>query len=404
VTKHLDPCVKDSALLVVSLPLQAIRQGGALFLDDKAVAGLKLYSTYWHGRVRCIFREGGAAIDFGSRYDPASLPFEIVTIAETAPIPDALLHDAVVVLASGDNHYDLPLAKQCRMLHVPLVFGIEYTLETRLQIIALGDVPLINKLWSIAWAIKTEMVRRRAFALTDALQANGTPAAKSFAKVNRDILMYFDSRMSMSMIASDSQVAAKAKRCEAGEPLRLAFSGRLERSKGADQLVPLAQRLVARGVDFRLDVFGKGSLAAEMRDEVQRNELTDYLTIHEPLQFATELVPWMRDYADLFICCHPQADPSCTYLETLGCGVPIVGYLNPAFEGIMHIADVGWLVPTGDLDALADAIATLAVSRETIAPKARAALAFAAKHNFEETFFNRVAHLRKVAFRNRCAD
>lgn len=404
-TKRLDPWAEDQPLLVISLPVPAIRQGGALFLDDKAVAGLKLYSSYWHGRMRCIFREGAAAaIDFGSQYDPASLPFEIVTIAEAAPISDALLHDAAVVLASGDYHRDLPLAKQCRMLHVPLVFVIENILETRLQIIALSDLPLINRLWSMAWAIKTELVRRRAFARAGALQANGAPAAKSFAKTDRDILMFFDSRMSTSIIASDNHVAEKAKRCEAGATLRLAFSGRLERIKGADQLVPLVQRLVARGVDFRFDVFGKGSLAAKMRNEVQRNELTDYLTIHEPLQFATKLVPWMRDYADLFICCHPQSDPSCTYLETLGCGVPIVGYLNGAFAGIMHIADVGWLVPTGDLDGLADTIATLARSRETIAPKARAALAFAAKHSFEETFFNRVAHLREVAFRNRCTD
>ena len=358
-------CSSREGLLVVIPSVPAARQGDQLFLDDKAVSGLRLYSEYWPGRVRCIFREGRAAkILFGRLYDTISLPFEVTIVAEGAPIPDVIVRDAAAVLGSGDNHLDFSLAGQCRRLGIPLVFTIEYILETRLQIISLSETPWIKKLKSMVWTIKSELARRRAFVQADALQANGTPAAERYASLNREILTYFDTRLSNSMIASQSEVAEKAARRASGGPLRLAFSGRLERMKGADHLPILAERLMARGVDFRFDIFGVGSLASTMQEAIKRGGFSERVTIYDPLNFETGLVPWMCGEADLFVCCHRQSDPSSTYMETLGCGVPIVGYRNRAIDGIIEIADVGWLVQKDNIDALADKIAMLAAHRE----------------------------------------
>jgi glycosyltransferase involved in cell wall biosynthesis len=171
--------------------------------------------------------------------------------------------------------------------------------------------------------------------------------------------------------------------------------------KGADHLVPIAERLVARGIDFRFDVFGVGSLGEAMREAASRAGLAGRLTVQGPLDFDTELVPRMTSDIDLFVCCHRQSDPSCTYMETLGCGVPIVGYRNRAIEGIIDVADVGWLVPMDDLDAMVNTMVALDSCRQAIITKARTAIAFAADHSFESTFARRVAHLQAVALRNR---
>ena len=45
--------------------------------------------------------------------------------------------------------------------------------------------------------------------------------------------------------------------------------------------------------------------------------------------FESELVPWMRQEADIFLSCHRQDDPSCAYLEAMGCGLPVLGYELP---------------------------------------------------------------------------
>jgi colanic acid/amylovoran biosynthesis glycosyltransferase len=392
----------DHPVLVITPSVLAARKDNLLFLDDKAVSGLRLYSHYWPGRVRCIFRQGSPrAILFGSWHEPASLPFDIAIIPETASIPDALLRDAAVVLGSGDNHLDFSLADQCRKLGVAVIFVIEYTLETRLKIIALSEAPLVKRLKSMVWTVKSELGRRRAFASADALQANGAPAANRYARTNREIITYFDTRLSEGQMVTDQELKLKQTRIMEGAPLRLTFTGRLEKMKGALDLIRIAAALDRTGTDFRLDIYGAGSLEREMRAAVNQPaagvSLREKVRIHPPVNFDRELVPMMRSEIDLFLCCHPQSDPSCTYMETLGCGVPILGYNNSAWRGILNLADVGWEITTGATDEAVRKIVNLDANRSNLSAKMRNARDFAKAHSFEAEFKRRVDHLRKYA-------
>ena len=94
---------------------------------------------------------------------------------------------------------------------------------------------------------------------------------------------------------------------------------------------------------------------------------------------------------------HRQSDPSCTYLETLSCGIPIVGYDNRALGGLLRAADVGESVPIDDIDGVVDALTRLDADRSAVARMSRAALAFARGHAFEDTFQRRVDHLVQLA-------
>ena len=117
------------------------------------------------------------------------------------------------------------------------------------------------------------------------------------------------------------------------------------------------------------------------------------------LDFEKELLPfilWQSD-VDVFVCCHRQGDPSCTYLETMSCGVPIVGYANEAFAGFVARSGAGWTSPLNRPRALAAKIAQLAAHPEDIREHAFRSLAFAREHTFEETFAARIAHLRLLA-------
>jgi glycosyltransferase involved in cell wall biosynthesis len=111
------------------------------------------------------------------------------------------------------------------------------------------------------------------------------------------------------------------------------------------------------------------------------------------MDFETELVPFVKEWADVFVCPHRQGDPSCTYLETLGCGVPIVGYANEAFAGLVQHSQAGWLVPLDQPRRLASTIAELAADRAAIAAASARALDFGRRHRFETTFAARTQHL-----------
>jgi glycosyltransferase involved in cell wall biosynthesis len=73
--------------------------------------------------------------------------------------------------------------------------------------------------------------------------------------------------------------------------------------------------------------------------------------------------------------------------------VPIAGYDNEAFKGIVQHSGSGWLSPTGDVEHLAQEVARLAAAREELAMAARCAREFALAHAFEDTFAARVRHM-----------
>jgi len=111
------------------------------------------------------------------------------------------------------------------------------------------------------------------------------------------------------------------------------------------------------------------------------------------LDFDTELMPRIRDQVDVFFCPHPQCDPSCTYVETLAAGVPIVGYANEAVKALEGATAAVESVKMGDPAAAAEAIAALGANASELERRSRAALAFARGHSFERTYDARVEHL-----------
>ena len=191
------PDGESDPILVVVPSVPIAKDGTKYILDEKAVSGLTLYLKYWPGSVRCVFREADpTALLFGRAYDSSELPFEILSLPANAAIPDDLIYDASVVLASGDNWLDFPIADQGSRLGVPVCFVIEYILQTRLQIIDLSDAPLIPKVKSLLWTVMMERKRRSAFARSSGLQSNGTPAAEAYSGLAPNVLTFFDTRLS----------------------------------------------------------------------------------------------------------------------------------------------------------------------------------------------------------------
>lgn len=355
---------------------------GRLRLDVKYVEGMRLHAAMWDGRVSAVLWEGAAAVPFGAEYAPADLGFDLTVLPRSAPLPAVT---ADLIAAPADMAEALALVNG----PVPVVFVVEYTLGTRLRIVALDrDRGGLRKARSALWNVTVEARRRAAFRKAAGVQCNGYPAFDAYARLNPMTMLYLDGRLRRDMMASGPQMAARA---GWRGPLRLVHSGRLEPMKGAQDLVPVARALLAAGVDFTLDIFGTGSLEPELRAGAQ--DLQGRLRLHAPVDFETVLVPWLRDHADLFLSCHRQSDPSCTYLESLGCGVPVVGYANDMWSRLARDSGGGWVVPLGDRRALSDRITQLATDRASVARAAEQGLTFAQDHDFHAEFSRRMAHL-----------
>lgn len=372
---------------------------GSITLTQKFVSGMMEYVKLWPGRVTVLAEPADAAssnLD-NVTFKPGELPFDI-KISQFDNDAELRRHfsQAEIILA-GLDYRQVNLWRHARALSVPLVYISEYSLQTRKQIIRACVASRLRRLRKYLWESNLERQFKVAVHNSAGIQCNGSPTYEAYQNLSPNALLYFDTRVTADMLPSETIVNDRLTSLQAGHPLRLVFSGRLIAMKGADHLPLLADELNKRGVRFTLDIFGGGDQETLIRQIVTQRNLSDVVRVHGTVDFERELVPFVRTQTDLFVCCHRQGDPSCTYLETMSCGVPIVGYDNEAFAGIVKHSGIGWHVPMDNIRALADRIAELDRNREMIARASHGARAFAAKHTFEATMRARVEHLLTCA-------
>jgi glycosyltransferase involved in cell wall biosynthesis len=325
----------------------------------------------------------------------ADLPFDLKLASFRTPTTLGLLGQASVVLAPlGDRQ--IPLHQVSRHNLTRWVYYAEQSVETRKQMVsATTSNPVVRwrRRW---WEQGHEREFRLAVAQADGLQCNGTPTYADYAPLNRSPLLYFDGRVTTDLLPSVQEVERRLA-ASVDRKLRLLFSGRLLRIKGADHLVDVAVELKKLGTKFELFICGDGELKQPMERRIASAGLTQDVKMLGVLAFRSELVPFVKQHVDLFVCCHRQGDPSCTYMETMSCGVPIVGYSNEALAGMIELSHAGWLVPGARPKLLAEQIARLDRRRDLLRLGSLNALHFARQHTFERTFTARAQHLDEVA-------
>jgi glycosyltransferase involved in cell wall biosynthesis len=280
---------------------------------------------------------------------------------------------------------------------VPLVYYSEYSVEVEHEIIAATTPNLLRRWRRRLWANRTERIRRAALGFASGLQCSGVPTYEAYRGLVGDSLMFFDNRVRESEIPRPPEFERRLRVLASSAPLRLAFGGRLVAMKGAGHLPEVAHRLRAAGVDFTFRILGDGDLKDVIRQEISRRQIADRVTLDGAMDFHTGWLPTLREEIDLFVCCHPQGDPSSTYPEVMSCGVPVAGYANAAFRGVLAHGGGGWSVPVNNREALARLLESLARDRGQIAEAARKALTFGASHHFEKTFAARRRQLARLS-------
>ncbi|MDJ0733049.1 MAG: glycosyltransferase [Nostocaceae cyanobacterium] len=380
--------------LVITPSIPVWKDKDFLIFNRQFYDGVLLYVKMWGGDISCIMSPAKSDLPkFGLvKKKQTELPFRCHVLFENEPISIDHLEEASIVLAAGDSFQQLHVSKLCKKINARCVYIIEYIPETRYQIASLNSKNILMTLRRCLYIWNGERKRLAAFSLADGLQTNGTAAFYEYNQFQNKIL-YFDTRMHKNLLINDENLEKRLNYLSKNQPLRLAFSGRLISMKGGDHLVKMAMLLKQRNIDFHLTIYGAGELEDEMNKYINKHQLANNVFMAGAVDFYKKLIPELIRNVDLFVMLHRQSDPSCTYLETLSCGIPIVGYKNRAFSGLLEQADIGWGAKLDDLDGIVNIIEHLNLNREKISEKSKNSIQFARHHDFETTFKNRINHL-----------
>ncbi len=383
--------------MLPSVPAWRIQ--GRLWLDRKFRDGVVAMRSQWTGQIQVSMGVLDLAEipPFGAiEWNEAAEDFSVTISEPFDPVAAVAASRPSLVLASADDSRQLDVAAFCRSASVPCIFVIEYTLKTRIGMALHSGQPWYRRLKTLVWLMLNEWRLKRAMRAATSTQANGLPAFRAYPSAGVSSHLFFDTRLPEEKVISETALLRRLSGNGASKPIQLAFSGRLIRGKGADVLIPLALELRARSIDFQLHIYGSGDLEDSIRQAIERHRLQDRVVFHGAVDFDRILMPALAQHVDLFVCCHRQGDPSCTYAETLGCGVPIVGFDNEALESMVHAFDIGWTTPMGSIRGLAQRIGEVSSDRSELARKSRLARQFALTHNFESAFRGRALHCTNV--------
>ncbi len=163
-----------------------------------------------------------------------------------------------------------------------------------------------------------------------------------------------------------------------GEPLRILSVGSLVPKKGHAVLISACHHLKQKGYDFTCTIIGDGPQAASLRRQVREKGLQTYVNLLGPRPHPEVMEAYAHH--DIFVLASivtPTGDRDgipVVLMEAGAAGLPLISTPISGIPELVRHGQTGWLVPSGDAKALAEAIERLAQDpdlRERLGDNAR---------------------------------
>lgn len=137
---------------------------------------------------------------------------------------------------------------------------------------------------------------------------------------------------------------------------RLVCVGRLTEQKGQLLLVEAARQLASRGTDFKLVLVGDGEMRAEIEGLVARYKLENHISITGHVT-SERLSEEMLAARALVLPSFAEGLPM-VIMEAMALRRPVISTFVAGIPELVLPGENGWLVPAGDVTALAEAMRT----------------------------------------------
>ncbi len=175
------------------------------------------------------------------------------------------------------------------------------------------------------------------------------------------------------------------------------YLGRLKRYKRVDLVLRAAARLRDDGVEARVIIAGQGDYApalARLRDKLGLTDLVEM-----PGFVSEEQKRDLFRRAWVHVLTSPKEGWGITNLEAAACGTPTVASDSPGLRDSVAPGESGFLVPHGDVDALAARLRQLIMDAGLRDRLGRSARTFAERFSWDRAASDTEAHLLEIAGR-----
>jgi glycosyltransferase involved in cell wall biosynthesis len=169
------------------------------------------------------------------------------------------------------------------------------------------------------------------------------------------------------------------------------YVGRLKRYKGIG--LAIQALAVSRGhrPDLRLDIAGTGDHRRDLERLAARLGVADAVTFHGFVSDAEKLALLRATWANVFP--SPKEGWGITVVEAAACGTPSLASDSPGLRDSVRDGETGFLVPHGDVNALAARMLELASTPALVERLGRAARRFAEELTWDRTALMTERHL-----------
>src|SRR4051794_28280386 len=167
------------------------------------------------------------------------------------------------------------------------------------------------------------------------------------------------------------------------------YLGRLKKYKGVHHVIRAFAAMQQK--DATLEIAGAGDYRPKLEALARSLDLGDRVRFLGRISEAEKLTLLRRAWALVFA--SPKEGWGITNLEAAACATPVVASNSPGIRESVRNGETGFLVPHGDVVAMAEAMRRVAASRDLVTTLGQSARAFAETFTWERATDETEAHL-----------
>ena len=267
---------------------------------------------------------------------------------------------------------------------VPVVFGVEFTLKTRLQAYySVQGISLLKKMRIWIGLLRQNRRAKQALKSVAGIEINGEGAYKEYGSLNKNSMYYYDHRISKE----DMLNLKPSRNYKNGKSLCVAYSGRWTSIKGTDLFLEIARKTYAFDPSVKFTILGGG----ELEEQVKVYNLPN-LEVKGFVKFDPDWKEYVSQHVDIMLLPHRQGDPSRTYFESLGMGIPVMGFANDTLSPLGD-RNLAWVYKRFDTAEVADNIVRLNTDYAEVSVKSQNAIEFMKNRDYVSTMKSRAMHI-----------